>query len=337
MTESMAAWRNLLLARLAGERAHLLFQYRSLAEATLTETPVAGELTAKDVLLHVAEWDAVNSERLNLVLHGRVAAMRQIVDIDEVNADMHGRFAAIPLEQALAVCLKERSGFLALLQRMPDELLHQRISLPWGQRIRPRTWARWRFQHDAAHAGDIFAWRQAQKPEMVRQIGPKALLRAQLKATRREILSLIDVLTPAERLRRPVCGVWTMKDLIGHLTDWEMVGVQGLQQLVAGQTPEFDRPITNFDEFNAANAAARVDQSWDYVWAEFTAVRQNLLDLFDQLPDDQLHHPVPAPWGRTIPAYVWMQVWMAHDHEHAVDVRHALALSGWPRYLVRHN
>ena len=336
MAESMAAWRNLLLARLAGERAHLLFQYRSLAEATLIETAVAGELTAKDVLLHVAEWDAVNSERLSLALDGRLADMRQITSLDEVNAGMHGRFAAVPLEQALAVCLKERSGFLALLKRAPDDLLHRRLTLPWGARIRPRTWARWRFRHDAAHARDLVAWRQAQPPDIVRQIGPKAILRAQMKATRREILSLVDVIPPAERTQRPVCGVWTMKDLVGHLTDWEMVGVKGLQQLVEGQTPEFDRPITDFDDFNAANAAARVDQSWEEVWAELTAVRQNLLDLFDQLPDADLARPVPAPWGRTIPAYVWMQVWMAHDHEHAIDVRHALGLSGWPRYLTHH-
>ncbi|MCB8988176.1 MAG: DinB family protein [Ardenticatenaceae bacterium] len=336
MAESLAAWRNLLLARLAGERAHLLFQYRSLAEEVLTAVPVSGELTAKEVLLHVAAWDAVHSERLSLVLDGRAADIQPIDSLDQANARMHGRFAAVPLEQALATCLKERSGFLALLKRTPDEVLHRRITLPWGKRIRPRTWARWRWQNDAHHARDMLDWRQAQPPEQVRQIGPKAILRAQLKATRREILSLVDVIPPAERTQRPVCGVWTMKDLIGHLTDWELVGVNGLQQLAAGQTPEFDHPITNFDEFNAANAAARLDQSWDEVWAEFTAVRQNLLDLFDQLPEVDLRRSVPAPWGRTIPAYVWMQVWMAHDHEHAVDVRHALALSGWPRYLTHH-
>jgi len=337
MADSLAAWRSLLLARLAGERAHLLFQYRSLAEEVLTAVPVSGGLSAKDVLLHVAAWDAINSERLSLVLHGRRADMRQIASFDEVNADLYGRFAAIPLEQALAACLKERSGFLALLKRLPDALLHRRITLPWGQRIRPRTWARWRWQHDAHHAQDMLEWRQAQPPDRVRQIGPKVILRAQLQATRREILSLVDVIPPAERTQRPVCGIWAMKDLIGHLTDWELVGVNGMQQLAAGQTPEFDRPIHDFDAFNAANAAARQDQPWEEVWEAFTAVRQNLLALFDQLPEVDLQRPVPAPWGRTIPAYVWMQVWMAHDHEHAVDVRHALSLPGWPRYLTQHH
>lgn len=336
MTEISPEWRNVQLARLAAERAHLLFQYRNLDEATLTAVPIAADLTAKDMLLHVADWDAVNSQRLSLALDGRLAEMRQIASPEELNADMHGRFAAISLEQALAVCLKERAGFLALLQRAPDDLLHRRLTLPWGQRIRPRTWLRWRWQHDAAHARDLLAWRQAQPQETMRRLGPKAMLRAQLKTTRQEILSLVDVIPPMERASRPVCGVWTMKDVIGHLTDWEMVGLSGLRQVAAGQTPEFNPPITDFEAFNTVNAAARADQPWAEVWAEFTAVRQELLDLFDQLPDADLTRPVPAPWGRTLSTYLWVQVWMGHDHEHATDVRHALALTGWPRYLTQH-
>ncbi|MBK8987818.1 MAG: DinB family protein [Chloroflexi bacterium] len=335
MTQCSPEWRSTLLARLTAERAHLLFQLRSLDEATLTAVPVSGEQTARDVLLHLAAWDAVNSQRLSLLLDGRLADIPPIDNVDETNRAMHGRFQSVPLEQALAACLKERAGFLAVLQRAPDDLLHRRLTLPWGQRIRPRTWVRWRWQHDAAHAHDLRAWRQAQPQETLRRLGPKAILRAQLKATRREILSLVDMIAPAERASRPVCGVWTMQDLIGHLTDWEKVGLSGLRQLAAGQTPEFDQPITDFDAFNAANAAARAGQSWVEVWAEFMAVRQELLDLFDQLPGPDLARPFLAPWGRTVSVYLWMQVWAGHDHEHAIDVRHALALPGWPRYLTR--
>lgn len=326
MTDYSLEWRNAQLARLAAERAHLFWQFRSLDEATLMAVPVSGEQTGRDVLLHLAAWDAVNSERLAWLLDGRSAHLNQVENVDETNREMHGRFAAIPLEQALAACLKERAGFLALLQRVPDALLHRRLTLPWGQRIRPRTWVRWRWQHDADHARDIAAWRQAQPPEMVRRLGPKAILRAQLKATRHEIVSLVDLMPAAERASRPVCGVWTMKDLIGHLADWEMVGLNGLRQVAAGQTPEFDRPITDFDAFNAANAAARADQSWDEVWEAFTAVRQQLLDLLDNLPEVDLARPIPAPWGRTISTYLWTQVWIGHDHEHAADVRRALGL-----------
>ncbi|MBK6326810.1 MAG: DinB family protein [Chloroflexi bacterium] len=336
MAEFSAEWRRWLLARLAAERAHLFFQMRGLGGETLTGVPVSGKMTARDVLLHVANWDAVNSERLSLTLDGRHREILPVANVDEANEELHGRFQSIPLEQAVAASLKERSGFLAALDRLPDDLLHRRLALSGGRRIHPRTWARWRFQHDAAHAQDILAWRQTQPRDALRQIGPKFLLRAQLKATRREILSLVAVVPPDERIQRPVCGVWTLKDLLGHLTDWEKVGVEGLRQLVDEQTPEFAQTITDFDVFNAANAAARMDQSWEAVWADFTATRQSLLALVDELPEPALARPFQAPWGSTVSAYTWLLVWMGHDHEHAIDVRHALGVSGWPNYLTRH-
>lgn len=331
------SWRKQTLARLAAERAYLLLQYRSLSEESLTAISACGDMTFKDVLLHVAAWDAAYTERFALVSNGRYADLHLLAkaDLDRHNDDLRRKSQDVPLEQALAACLKERAGFLAALEWMPDVVLHKRLTLPNGERIRPRTWLRRRFLHDMNHAHDLAAWRGSQPPEAVRQIGPKPVLRAIFHATRKEFLTLADLLTVEEHTTKPVCGVWTLKDLLGHLTDWELVGVDGLRQLAAGQTPEFDYEIPDFDTFNNKNAAARFDQSWEQVWADFTATRRELTDLFDELPEAALARPMPAPWGSSIPAYVWMLVWAGHEHEHAIDVRRALNLRHWPRRLRR--
>jgi hypothetical protein len=331
-------WRKQLLARLAAERAYLLLQYRSLSEETLTTVPAAGDLTFKDVLLHVAAWDAFHTEKISLARNGRFAELQELTPeiLDQRNAELAKQFQTVPLEQALATCLKERAGFLSELSRVSDEDLHKRITRPSGKQVRMRTWARWRFLHDMDHAAELEAWRKNQPPEVVRQIGPKYLLRAIFNTTRKEFLSLVDLIPTKERILRPVCGVWGLKDLVGHLTDWERVGLDGLCQLADGHKPEFDYEILDFDAFNDKNASARSEQVWAEVWSDFTTTRKDFTDVFDQLPEETLSRPVPTPWGGTIPAYVWILVWPGHEHEHAIDVRGALDLRNWPRRLTKH-
>ena len=322
--------RRQLLAHLAGERANLLRQLRGIDEQTLTTRPVREPWAVRDILVHLGSWDAFHTERMSLVLNGRINAIRELGEQDAVdarNADILTFSRNLTLEQALAVCLKERSGYLAALMRVPDDLLYQEIEMPWGWRTQMSEWAAWRHQHDAEHAAELKTWRNELVQEQTRQIGPIFLLRTILKATRKEFLSLVDMIPEAERTTRPVCGVWTMKDLVGHLADWEKVGVDGLRQLVAGQTPEFDEVIPDFDTWNNAHAAARRDQLWDDVWADFEQTRETLLALVDQMQERDWERPFTAPWDSPINGYFWVNVWTGHDHEHAIDVRNALG--GW--------
>ena len=275
---------------------------------------------------------------LALVRNGRSAELQELTPeiLNQRNTDLSEQFKTVPLEQAIATCLKERAGFLAELRRVSDTDLHKRITMPSGKRVRIRTWARWRFLHDMSHANELSTWRNQQPPEVVRQVGPKHILRAILNATRKEFLTLVDLIPAKERITRPVCGVWGLKDLIGHLTDWERVGLDGLCQLADGQTPEFDYEIPDFDTFNNENAATRAEQLWPEVWSDFTTTRKDLTDVFDQLPEETMARPIPTPWGGTIPAYLWVMVWAGHEHEHAIDVRAALNLHGLPRRLTKH-
>lgn len=127
-----------------------------------------------------------------------------------------------------------------------------------------------------------------------------------------------------------------MKDLVGHLTDWEKVALDGMHQLAAGQTPAFDYELPDFDQFNNANAAKRQGQPWDEVWADFESTRSTLLALLDVMPEEALQCVFRPPWGGQLPGYVWMLAWPGHEREHAIDVRAALKLLNWPKALRRH-
>lgn len=65
----LAGWRRHLLARIAAERAALLWPLVGLDEATPTHATVFDQLTAKDLLAHIAAWDELFAECAELILN----------------------------------------------------------------------------------------------------------------------------------------------------------------------------------------------------------------------------------------------------------------------------
>ena len=319
----LAAWRSYLLARLAAERAGLLGQLVGLDEQVLTQSPVAEVWTAKDLLAHVAAWDAVNAERLELILAGREQDIVGI-ELDERNAALYAERRDWPLQRALDACTQARADFLAALARLSDAEMHRSRHLPWGERS-VRLWTEWRARHDASHAADLAAWREAQSPKG--QTGPKAVLLATLAAARQELLAAAALVPDRDRASRPVCGTWTLKDVLGHVADWEWVGVEGLRQMAAGQPPEVGN-IADIDAWNQTHYETRRDQPWADVWADLHAAREAMVEVPEGMGQADLSQSFKFPWGPEGTAYRWLSVYLAHDREHAHDLREALTTAG---------
>ncbi|MAU02076.1 MAG: hypothetical protein CL608_33485 [Anaerolineaceae bacterium] len=336
--EILGQWRRHLVARLAAERAGLFATLLGLSEEQLTSAEPVPGWTIKDLLAHIAFWDGFHANRMQQVVDGRIQEIVEIgdeADMDAFNAKLLAEQKEMPLEQAIAMLQKERSGFLQLLKRLSDLELQSQIRLPWGWRTHMRVWAKWRYQHDAEHAGHIRAWREDLPREAKRSDGPKYLLRALLKTCRKEFVSLLPLLPESEWESRPVCGVWTMKDLVGHLTAWAEVGVAGLAQALEGETPRL-KPIPDFEAWNLAQAGKRADLAWDTIWQSYEASYETLLSGLDEISEEQLAEEFDTPWGSHISLYRWLTIWPLHEREHAIDVRHALNFTRWPKCLTEH-
>ncbi|MEM7118579.1 MAG: DinB family protein, partial [Chloroflexota bacterium] len=333
-------WRQRFLARLAGERAHLLAALWALDEETLSTAVSASgwrddDHTPKDLLAHVAFWDSALTDWVAKVTNGHLADIHPsggTTSLDAINQQIQEQNKEMPLELIWARLLKERGGFEAAFSRIPDELLHRRVRLPNGKRQAPRTWARWRFLHDADHAQQLHAWRRSLSREQF-GTGPRYILRGVLRSGHKGLATAANAVPANEQNSRPVCGVWTTKDVIGHVTDWEKIGIVGMQQLVAGKTPEFAEKIEDFTVFNGRKAAERADQLWDEVWTDFVATQHELVGLFDRLSDEDMERPFTAPWGSKTNGYRFVSIWARHSREHADDIRAALTLRAWPTYL----
>jgi uncharacterized damage-inducible protein DinB len=335
IAEILAQWRQHLLARLVASRSRFIWQLISLDESDLVEAPLfPGEgdapWTARDMLVLMADWDGLYAQRTALVGRGRTAAIKA-VDLEERNAVLAESAQDATLEEALGGLRVAREGFLVALGSVSDAGLHWRFQLPSGQRTTLAAWARRRYRHDDRHTKDLLAWRARVKP--VPAAGPKRILQAALESGRQEMLATAALVPARQRQTRQLCGVWTLKDVLGHVADWEWYGVEKLEG------PRSRRSLAirfrGIQRWNEAHAAARKEQSWDQVWSDFQAARLALGQMLEKMSQEDLAQPFAVPWSKEWTVYRWLHLWLHHEREHAADLRANLALPGWPERLKR--
>lgn len=320
--ESASRQRRHLLAGLAAERAGLLWQLVGLDERMLVELPVFNSWTAKDVLAHIAAWDEVVTERIECVVAGREEEIIVFTGADEDarNAAFHAERKDWSLRQTVDTLMMVRADFLAAQARLPDEAFYRLRHFPEGE-APVHEWAQWRARHDVAHAADLATWRE--RLGLERGVGPKQVLLAGLTAAREALLVAAALVPPEERTSLPVCGEWTLKDVLAHVVDWEWIGVAGLRDMAAGRSPQVE-PIEDIDAWNRVHAEARHDQPWEEVWADLHEARGALLETLDGMGQAGLGGSFSFPWGQKGTAYWWVCVYVAHDREHAEGLREAV-------------
>lgn len=312
--KAWGVWRRRALALMAGERCTLLWLLLGLDEATLTARPIFDAFNARDLLAHVAAWDDLYAERMAQVLAGESEAIVS-VDLHERNAMLKARHANWSLKEAVGACEEGRRRFVENLARVPDEQLHRPTDLPWADGVAIRRWVAWRAEHDAGHAQDVRAWRR-ELPSSP-QAGPKDLLLAALRASRQEMEALVELVPEAQRARWLISEEWTLKDVLGHVADWETYCISCI---------EAGRPLPQEYEgdgqrWNEAHAAARQGQSWQQVWNDYHVVRQQLLALLGAMSQDEIEGPMDNPWGAHASPYGWGHAYLAHEREHAAGLR----------------
>jgi len=310
----MADERRWLFARLAAERSELLHQLLRLNVAKLTQEPFLDSWTVKDLLAHIAAWDRWEHAQMQGMLGGEAP---EDVSPDPFNAAVVAGWSKRSLDEVITEVRDARASWLQWLDGVPDELFFQtRVFDDWDWCFPNCMRIQW--EHDAEHAGQIAAWRQGYRSEHV--VGPKAILLAALEGARRELLTVAALIPRDGRASTRVCGAWTLKDVLGHLADWEKVGVEGLRCMALGRRPAVEA-ISDIDAWNADHAAARLGQSWDEVWTDFHGTRDDLMDILAGMAEARLHRWYRFPWGPRGTAYEWACVFQTHDREHACDIR----------------
>jgi uncharacterized damage-inducible protein DinB len=154
------------------------------------------------------------------------------------------------------------------------------------------------------------------------------VLKAALAAARRELLAAAALVPAGERHIRPVCGTWSVQDVIGHIADWEVFGVKGLRHMASGggTGPLPVEHIPDIDAWNEVHVAARREQPWSQVWADLSQAREDLDAVLREMETAALSRRHRFPWNAKGTAYDWLCVYLRHDREHAARLRAVLTL-----------
>jgi hypothetical protein len=152
--------------------------------------------------------------------------------------------------------------------------------------------------------------------------GPRSILLAAVGGAREELLAAVALVPAEERETRPLVGDWTLKDLLGHVADWEQFEAEGLQQVAAGRVPEVGA-AADFQVWNEVHSAARRGQPWARVWADFRATHQVVLAALEGISEADLRRPFRGPGDEVESASLWGRGFARHERAHAADLRAA--------------
>jgi uncharacterized damage-inducible protein DinB/predicted RNase H-like HicB family nuclease len=314
----LSAHRRHLMARLAAERAGLLAQLLYLDERTLTGEVVQGDWTARDILAHIAAWDGWEHRTMERMVDGMTPDFSALEDFDASNAALLADRQGLSLRGVLDELRSARERWITWLDGLPVETFYKARSHDGYDWTFADVPLKTQWEHDAHHAGRIAGWRE--RTGHKGRCGDKTVLLAALAAAREELRAAVVLVPPEERSSRAVCGTWTLKDVLGHIADWEALGAIGLGQMAAGQAPYVEH-VEDIDAWNAIHVEARRYQPWEQVWEDWRRARRALKETLAGMSQTNLEQTYPFPWGSEGTPYQWAAVYVDHDRTHARGLR----------------
>jgi hypothetical protein len=136
-------------------RQHLDDAHRRLRAAARTaDTPIAENWTVKEVVAHVAVWDAISAAALRALARGETPAV-DAVDIEAISARAVAACATRSDEEVMAQWEQARADLVALLDDVPVALLEESFRFPWGPRGTVAEMVVVLAQHELEHAVEL--------------------------------------------------------------------------------------------------------------------------------------------------------------------------------------
>ena len=122
---------------------------------------------------------------------------------------------------------------------------------------------------------------------------------------------------PQDKRESLLFDKWGLKDVVAHITGWNVQRVSELDALLEGKTI---RKISDFDSFNENSINARKNLSWDVVVKEFVDSCKDLVGAFNSIPTELIDMEV---WpDSTMTPRIWLQIDTDHIKlEHLPEIR----------------
>jgi uncharacterized damage-inducible protein DinB len=152
---------------------------------------------------------------------------------------------------------------------------------------------------------------------------PKSEVITDLRAARATLRQAIDGLSADQMLRPGAVGIWSVKDVLGHLVSWEAELVTALARLEQyQQRPPRIIEIEDIDEWNAEQYSQNAPRALDSILEDFEGVHKHLIQALEALDDRTLDDNQRFSWMEGEPlSYLVAENAIWHEEEHADDIR----------------
>jgi uncharacterized damage-inducible protein DinB len=141
-----------------------------------------------------------------------------------------------------------------------------------------------------------------------------------LAESRRELHQAIQGLSEEEMTQVQVEGVWTIKDVLGHIASWEEICLEPLRRYADG-APFKVESILDYLSVNEGLVARKRETPLDSILDELDAIRQELAATVGKLSVEQWEQKVIFPWGDEGPVAEMLDELYEHEWEHVQAIQ----------------
>ena len=144
-----------------------------------------------------------------------------------------------------------------------------------------------------------------------------------LKYGQQTVLQTLHSLPEASWETPGACGVWSVKDIIAHLTSYERILVDILTTFTGGDaTPVLNSFIELGSQFNDIEVSRRTAKTIQDVLAEFNDTHLQVMSLLVNIPSETLRQSGTLPWyGREYALDdVLVYMYYGHKREHSAQI-----------------
>lgn len=145
-----------------------------------------------------------------------------------------------------------------------------------------------------------------------------------LKYGQATVLQAIDGFPETAWETPGACGVWSVKDILAHLTSYEEVLVDILSGFVVGKhsTPYLDKFTEPGSQFNDAEVERRKGKTASEVLDEFNDVHAQVMSLAERMRPEVFRHTGTLPWYGMEYSLddVLVYMYYGHKREHSAQI-----------------
>jgi hypothetical protein len=167
------------------------------------------------------------------------------------------------------------------------------------------------------------AWELDMRPK------DKASLLESTIAERALLERKISGLTAAELVYPGSMGNWSVKDILQHLVDWEQRWIGWYQAGKRGETVVTPEPGYNWRQMGQLNEKYRLkhkDRRLADVITDFHASYQQILQLIQEIPEEEMLTPHIYSWTGKLPLIAWIAGNTCEHYRWAAQMIHPLAI-----------